>query len=158
MRATSKKIPPVDRLKRIHHLLAEARNGLAITDGSGRLIYANKAMAEMHGFPPAAFVSNVFAALAAVDQLRFLEAACALIARPGGSDREIDCEHRNRTMFRARLRRSCLEDERGNPIGVIFVFQRSSTARRSAEPGKSRPVLPRSARGPAGRRSPSGPG
>lgn len=148
------KISTVDRVKRLHDLVAKAEDGLAVTDGSGRLIYGNQALAEMHGFPPLAYVGDAFASRADDEQLRFLEAAGKLLARPGGLDDEIFCEHRSGGRFKARVARLNLDDAQGNLIGVVFLFRRSALSPASAKDKKSASRAHRAHRHPQPHRRP----
>lgn len=134
------RLPAVDPMQRPHVAVEHAPDGLAITDANGSLIYANKAMAGMHGFPPAAHVSEALAAMAPPDQLRLFKAAYGLLVAPGEFEREIRCEQRGGTHFKARLRRLRLQNERGNLIGLIFVFQNPQSARPVKKGGKRRPA------------------
>lgn len=139
----------VNPVQRLHRVVEQAKDGLAITDAGGGLLYANKALAEIHGFQPETYVSEAFAAIAAPDQLRLLKMAGALVAVPGGFDLELRCEHRNGTHFKTRLNRSCVTDAHGNLIGIVFVCRNPSAARpavKQAKPAQgratSRPAAP----------------
>jgi PAS domain S-box-containing protein len=117
-------------------MVENARAGLAITDAAGGLLYSNKAMAEIHGFPPAAYTGDAFASIAPPDQLRLLKAACALVLTPGDFDQEIRCEHRDGTHFTTRLQRAFLKNPRGDLIGVICILQDPAADRPPWKRGK----------------------
>ena len=118
--------------RRFNMMVEQAAQGIAATDMSGNITFANAAMAALHGYQPSELIGKQLKTLYAPGQVTTQEAFLELVRRDGYHTGEVVHIRRDGTTFRAELKVSLLKEGRSQPIGMV-VFVLDVTQRKLAE-------------------------
>jgi len=110
----------------------QAREGVAVSDMEGNLLFVNPAFADLHGYAPDELIGKHLSIFHSADQLPAVEAANRQIQKTGVFDGEIWHRNRDGTVFPTLMHNSLLEDRTGHPVGMIGTL-RDITERKQAE-------------------------
>ena len=121
-----------ERLRLMALAVEQIREGIAVADLEGYLLFVNSAFAEMHGCKPEELVGKHLSIFHSPDQLAAVDAANRRLREAGEFVGEIWHTTRDGRPFLAAMRNTLLRDQSGQPIGMIGC-SRDLTSRRQAE-------------------------
>lgn len=113
-------------LKQFKQLAAAVNStldGIAFTDLEANLIYANRAFAEMHGYPAADLLGKHIYLFHNDQQKPQVDAAISQVKATGKFSGIIWRVHRNGAIFPSRMSISIFKDSKGLALGIIAVVR-----------------------------------
>ncbi len=121
-----------ERLLKLNKAVEQSSEGIVITNFEGRVEYANKAWAQMHGFTPEEAVGLLISDLQ-TDKHRetFINAVKHMKYNDGWAG-ETSHKRKDGTVFPIQMSSSLLKNDQGKPIGFIGVC-RDITERKRIE-------------------------
>jgi PAS domain S-box-containing protein len=119
-------------MKLLASLVEQTDAGLAMADLDGRLIFMNRAFAEMHGYGVEELNGKPVSLLHAREQLSLLDLATDRIKAEGNFNGEFLRVRKDGSVFPALVHHSLYRNEKGAPAGMIRTL-RDITAIRDAE-------------------------
>jgi PAS domain S-box-containing protein len=128
-----------DRKRAEKHLLLlgaaveQSSEGLAVVDLSGKLLFLNKAFAEMHGATPEDLVGHHLSVFHSEEQMPSVEAANRQLLDHGQFSGEIWHTRRDGTTFPGLMHNSLLRDSSGKTIGIIGTLRDITDIKAAAE-------------------------
>jgi len=111
------------RLRLIASIVEQTDAGLAVTDIDGRLIYLNRAFAEMHGYKIEELEGKPVSILHTPEQISSLHEANSQIREKGSFKGEFLRVRKDGSVFPALVNHSLYKDEKGNPTGMIRTLK-----------------------------------
>ncbi len=121
-----------ERLRLLSSVAEQSSEGIAVSDLEGNLLFANSAFAAMHGYTPEELVGKHLSIFHAPEHMPAVEAANRQIQETGEFNGEVWHIRCDGTVFPTLMHNSLLQDEMGNPIGMIATL-RDITERKRAE-------------------------
>lgn len=121
-----------EKVRFLSSLVEQSGEGIASSDLDGKLIYVNKAFAEMHGCKVEDLIGKHLSVFHAPDQMPAVEKANRQTIDTGDFSGEIWHTRCDGTTFPTYMHSSVLRGEDGEPIGMIGTV-RDITERKKAE-------------------------
>ncbi|NUM44107.1 MAG: PAS domain S-box protein [Anaerolineales bacterium] len=112
--------------------IEQSTEGIAVTDISGQFLFANNALAGMHGYMPEELKGKNIAILYTPQESSLIESANLRALTEGQYSDETWHTRKDQTTFSGQSHISLLRDENSNPIGLIHTL-RDITERKQAE-------------------------
>lgn len=108
-----------ERLHLLSNAVEQSREGIAVTNMDGHVLFANTAFAKMHGFSSEEVVGRHFSLFHAPEQMPALNAAERQVRAVGFFQGELWHAHRNGSVFPTLVNNVLLQDADKRSIGVI---------------------------------------
>ena len=121
------------RLHLLSSAIEQSREGIAIGDLEGNLIYVNAAFAALHGYEPHELIGKHLSILHTPDQMPAVEAANAQVRTTGEFKGEIWHARRDGTVFPTLMHNTLLRDQEGRPIAMISTMRDITDLKQSEE-------------------------
>lgn len=112
--------------------IEQSTEGIAVTDVSGQFLFANNALAAMHGYSAEELRGKNISVLYTPDERLLIESANLRALTEGQYSDETGHTRKDKTTFPGQSHISLLRDESSNPIGLIHTL-RDITERRQSE-------------------------
>jgi len=122
-----------EHLMRLGAAVEQSSEGLAVVDLTGRLLFLNKAFAEMHGATPEDLVGSHLSIFHNEEQMPAVDAANRQIRAHGTFSGEIWHTRRDGTTFPGLMHNTLLRDSSGKPIGMVGTLRDISDLKASEE-------------------------
>ncbi|HUF39584.1 MAG TPA: HD domain-containing phosphohydrolase [Anaerolineales bacterium] len=107
------------QLRLLSSAVEQSTEGVGVSDLDGNLLYANKALAAMHGYTQAELRSRHVSLFYSPDFLHLLEAAHKQVLLTGEYTGEFPRLVRDRPAFPSLTHLSLLKNEQGHPTGIV---------------------------------------
>jgi PAS domain S-box-containing protein len=121
------------RLRLLSSAVAQSSEGIAITDGKGRLIFVNEAAAQMHGYPPEELIGKHVSAFHCPGNMPAVKEAMRHLHGEGAFQGEVWGTRKDGTTFPVDLSASTLHDGEGRPVGRLVLLSDATERRRAHE-------------------------
>ncbi len=121
-----------DKLKLFSQAIGEATDGIQLTDLDGYIIYSNKAVEEMYGFPSDELIGKHVNELNA-DKAFADKVILPVLREAGRWDGELMVEHKNGKKFPIWLTAALIRSDMGDPIAMMGIIRDISTRRQAEE-------------------------
>ena len=109
------------RSRQYRMMVEQAAEGIAEVDMAGKIVLANTAMAEMHGYRPAELIGKPLSALRAPNQVNSQEALFDLVRKNGHHAAEEMHVRKDGAEFAAETKLSLLKDRGGAATGMVVL-------------------------------------
>lgn len=119
MRDVTKRKLLENRLRLLASVVDQCREGLAVSDMEGRLLFMNKSFAEMHGYEVSDLLGKDNSVFRASEQLSVIESANKETRETGEFKGEVLHVRKDGTVFPCFIHNSLLKNRLGKPIGII---------------------------------------
>lgn len=113
-------------------IIEQSTEGLAAVDNSGKVFFANKAFARMHGYEKEELIGKDISLFHTPEQMTYVEEANRKLREKGEFSGEVWHARRDGTVFPAWMHNTLLRDAQGKNIGIIGTLQ-DITERKKAE-------------------------
>ncbi|RKX26210.1 MAG: hypothetical protein DRP45_04090 [Candidatus Zixiibacteriota bacterium] len=113
-------------------IVQQSSEGIALVDLHGKVLFANNAFAEMHGYTPEELLGQNLAIFHTSEQMLSVDAANRQIKETGEFKDEIWHVRKNGVVFPTLMHNTLLRDKSGNTIGMIGTM-RDITERKQAQ-------------------------
>ncbi len=120
------------QLRLLSRAIAQSKEGVAVADLEGRLVFLNESFAAMHGYRPEEMVGEHLSVCHTPEQMPAVDAANRQIRELGHFDGEIRHVRCDGGEFPALVHSSLMRDESGRPTGMVGTM-RDVTDRKRAE-------------------------
>jgi PAS domain S-box-containing protein len=127
-----------ERLRLLSEAMEQSSEGLAVVDLSGKLMFANRAFAAMHGSNREQMSMKPLAQFHPPGQVSCVEKALQQAKLHSESSAEIEHVRADGTAFPGFMHSSVLVDNKNNPAGVIVTLRDISDAKAAEEALRSR--------------------
>ncbi|MBN1488399.1 MAG: PAS domain S-box protein [Phycisphaerae bacterium] len=97
----------------------QTREGLAVVDLDGNILFVNEAFAAMHGYHVADVVGKHLSVFHSQEQLPAVEEALQVLRADGHCDGQVWHVRRDGVPFLTQMHNALLRDPSGTPIGII---------------------------------------
>ncbi|MFH0823659.1 MAG: PAS domain S-box protein, partial [Pseudomonadota bacterium] len=121
------------RLKLLGDAIEQSREGVAVADMEGNLVFLNHAFASMHGFEREELMGKHLSVFHTQDQIPAVEAAVGTTKDMGGFSGEIWHVRRDGTVFPTLMHNSLFRDGRGNACGLLGTVRDITDIKESQE-------------------------
>jgi len=121
------------QLRLLSSAVAQSKEGVAVSDLDGRLLFANESFAAMHGYRAEEVVGEHLSIFHVPEQIAAVEAANRQIHERGHFHGEIWHARRDGTVFPSMMHSSLLHDQAGRPTGMIGTMRDISDRKRTEE-------------------------
>jgi|GEM_PF-596131 PAS domain S-box-containing protein len=122
-----------EELRRLGQAVEQAIDGVAVSDLAGRLLYVNRAWAEMHGYRVDELLGQRIGILHNEEQMRdVVDPFNRVVIEKGSNQGEIDHVRKDGSVFPTLMTTTLFRDLEGEPRGLIGIA-RDITERRRAE-------------------------
>lgn len=121
-----------DQVRLLSSAIEQSTEGIAVTDTSGQVLFANNALAAMHGYTPDELQDQNISVLYIRDESFLSESANLRTLAEGQFSDETQHTRKDNTTFPGQIHVSLLRDENSSPIGLIHTL-RDITERKQAE-------------------------
>ena len=121
------------RLRILSSAVAQSKEGVAVSDLDGRLLFVNESFAAMHGYRAEEVVGEHLSIFHLPEQMPTVEAANRQIHERGHFHGEIWHARRDGTVFPSMMHSSLLHDQAGRPAGMIGTMRDISEQKRAEE-------------------------
>jgi PAS domain S-box-containing protein len=122
-----------EHLLRLGAAVEQSSEGLAVVDLAGRLLFLNKAFAEMHGVTVEDLVGHHLSVFHNEEQMPAVEAANRQILEQGKFSGEIWHTRRDGSTFPGLMHNSLLRDSDGKAIGIVGTLRDITDIKAAAE-------------------------
>ncbi|MEW6532089.1 MAG: PAS domain S-box protein [Thermodesulfobacteriota bacterium] len=122
-----------EHLLRLGAAVEQSSEGLAVVDLEGRLLFLNKAFAEMHGATPEDLVGHHLSVFHNEEQMAAVDAANRRIHEQGAFSGEIWHTRRDGSTFPGLMHNTLLRDGNGKPIGMVGTLRDITDIKAAAE-------------------------
>jgi PAS domain S-box-containing protein/putative nucleotidyltransferase with HDIG domain len=112
--------------------IEQSTEGIAVTDLSGQVLFANNALAAMHGYTPDELQDKNISILYTPDEIALSESANLRTLTDGQYSDETRHTRKDNSTFPGQIHISLLRDENTQPIGLIHTL-RDITERKQSE-------------------------
>jgi two-component system, cell cycle sensor histidine kinase and response regulator CckA len=112
-----------EELRRLTSAVEQSTEGISLVDTAGKVIYANEAFAEMHGYSVDELMGKSTSVFYSPGQLTSVKAADRSIEETGEFSGEIRHVHRDGTEFPTLTQNSLFRDGTGDPVGTIVTIR-----------------------------------
>ncbi|MFO1418074.1 MAG: PAS domain S-box protein [Methylotetracoccus sp.] len=127
------------RLRYLSEAVDQAFDGICVADLSGRVCYANRAWARMHGYQPGELIGQPIAMFHPDDEMRtVIEPAIVRLVRDGHASDETWHKRRDGSLFPTQITGTSVRDANGNPICTIGVAVDISERKRAEQARRAR--------------------
>jgi PAS domain S-box-containing protein len=111
------------RLQLISSAVSQSTEGIAVSDMKGRVLFANPAWAQMHGYPSAdAVIGLHYTVFHTPEQQDDIQGFGESLKERGFFGGEVGHVRRDGSTFPARLHATVLHDDEGEPAGTITTL------------------------------------
>jgi PAS domain S-box-containing protein len=121
------------QLRLLSSAVAQSKEGVAVSDLDGRLLFLNESFAAMHGYRPDDLVGQHLSQFHLPEHMGEVEAANRQIRGEGHFDGEIWHVRRDGSVFAAMMHNSLFHDEAGRPTGMIATMSDVTDRKRAEE-------------------------
>ncbi len=121
-----------DELKLLSRAVEQCKEGIALVDRSGMILFSNKQFAELHGMTPEKAINKHLSVFHSKKQLPSVNRALEQILSEGTFTGEIWHLKKDGTEFPTMMNNCVLRDENGEVVGMIGTL-RDITASKKAE-------------------------
>lgn len=108
-----------DRLLLLSSCVEQSSEGIAVSDLDGKLLFLNKAFANIHGYEPEKLIGKHLSTFHTPEQMVQVEKANAIVRKTGTFSGEIWHKHRDGHVFPTHMSNTLRYDDEGKPIGMI---------------------------------------
>jgi len=122
-----------EKLRLLSSAVEQMREGLAVSDLEGSLLFLNNAFATIHGYTSEELVSKHLSIFHKHEQIPSVEAANRQLRETGEFSGEIWHVRRDGTVFPTLMKNSLLRDESGIPIGMVATVRDITEGKRAEE-------------------------
>ncbi len=120
-----------EKLRLLSSAVEQSTEGLAITDLEGNITYANKTIAQLHGYASDEVIGKHVSILHLPEQMPLVEAVMRRTLETGEFSGEIGQARRDGSVFPGLVQSSLLRDESGEPVGLIQALRDMTGIKRS---------------------------
>lgn len=121
-----------EQLRLLSTAIEQSREGIAVTDMDGNLLFINESFAAAHGYAASELLGKHLGVFHTAEQMPSVEAANRALFETDEFCGEIGHVHRDGHVFPSLMHNSLLRDETGAPIGMIGTL-RDMTERKRTE-------------------------
>jgi len=121
------------QLKMLSIAIGQSQQGIAVSDLSGKVLFANAAFAEMHGLNIEEVKGRGYLDFCPKDYRKEAQEVYALLAREGSYDGEMLQARSDGSVFPCLLRAMKVLDDEGQPLALVGVYQDISELKAAEE-------------------------
>lgn len=122
-----------ERLRLLSEAVEQSSEGLAVVDLDGRVVFLNKAFAEMHGYSQAQVVGKHLSVFHSPEQMEQVKEANRHLTAQDMFTGEIWHARADGDVFPGLMHNSVLRDHDGTPIGLIGTLRDISDIKKTEE-------------------------
>lgn len=111
------------KMKTLTMAIEQSTEGVAIVDLKGNLIYTNKTFANIHGYTVQEIIGKNLSIFHTDKQMSEVNAINRKIKREGHFTGEVWHLHKNGRAFPTLMQNTLINDENGNPIGMLGTLR-----------------------------------
>lgn len=112
-----------ERLGLLSSAAEQSRDGLAVADTKGYVLFSNEAFASMHGLSPEELVGKHLSIFHTPEQMPAVDAANKQVLEAGDFSGEIWHTRRDGSVFPSLMHSTCLRNEAGDPVGIVGTLR-----------------------------------
>jgi PAS domain S-box-containing protein/putative nucleotidyltransferase with HDIG domain len=121
-----------EQVRLLSSAIEQSTEGIAVTDTSGQVLFANNALSAMHGYTPEELQGENISILYTPDESSLIESANLRTLKEGQFSDETWHTRKDKTTFPGQIHVSLLRDDASHPIGLIHTL-RDITERKQSE-------------------------
>jgi PAS domain S-box-containing protein len=132
-RDVTERVRREEALRLLSSAVEQSREGIAVADLEGHLMYANSAFAVAHGYTAEEIIGQPLSIFHTPEQLPAVEAANRQMRETSEFSGEIWHARRDGTVFPGLVHNSLLRDEAGEAVGMIGTLRDITDLKRTEE-------------------------